>query len=89
MRALQRRLRRIEALVVDGSGLRPKSPEWVDHWMSRLSRILAGEEPGAPGCIPLDVWDAIDVDGATGSQNLAQMACVGHDGGAEIASDNA
>ena len=59
MSRLQTRLRKLETQFTDGSGLRPRSPEWLDYWERRLNRILSGEEPGEPGCIPLEVWDGI------------------------------
>jgi hypothetical protein len=86
---LQSRLRKLEAKLGDGSGLRPHSQPWLDHWGRLLQRIFSGDEPSEPGCIPLDVWDAIDADGATGAQNLAQMASLHRPRGAHIATDNA
>jgi len=78
---IQSRLRRLETRLSDGSGLRPRSPEWLEHWARRLNAILRGEEAGLPGCIPLDVWDAIGTaDAAEGvpesARCLAQMAAV-------------
>jgi len=84
--AIERRLQKLEALLSDGSGLRPDSPEWLDYWAQRVSRILTGEESGEPGCIPLEVWDAIgnpdqrehnEQDVGSGPHDLAQMAAVG------------
>jgi hypothetical protein len=86
---LQTRLRKLEAKLTDGSGFRPQSPEWRDHWVRRLQRIFSGEEAGEPGCIPLDVWDAMDADGATGLLNPAQMATLCSPTRPEIATDNA
>ena len=68
------RLRRLETRLSDGSGLRPRSPEWLEHWARRLNAILCGEDPGSPGCIPLEVWDAIgDADGVQASEELAAV----------------
>jgi len=57
---LRRRLQKLEARLGDGTGLRPHSSEWLEHWTLRLNKILSGEETGAPRCIPLEVWDAVD-----------------------------
>ena len=86
MVSLERRVRKLEAVLTDGSRLRPNSPEWSDYWARRVSRILAGEEAGEPGCIPLEVWDAVgnpdrgerdEQDVGSGAHDLAQMASVG------------
>jgi len=59
----------------------------MDYWERRVSRILNGEQKGQPGCIPLEVWDAIgDTDVA---QDAAQVAAVGAGVSPEMASDNA
>ncbi len=84
--ALERRVKKLEALLTDGGGLKPHSPEWRAHWEQRLTRILSGEEPGEPGCIPLEVWDAVgnpsrgeheQQDVGSVAHDLAQMAAVG------------
>jgi hypothetical protein len=86
---LERRVQKLEALLSDGSGLRPDSPEWLDYWARKASRILTGEEPGQPGCIPLEVWDVVgnpdrgerdEQDVGSGAHDLAQMAPVGTPG---------
>ena len=59
MSNILRRLQKLEALLTDGSGLKPNTPEWRDYWEQKLKRIASGEEPGGPGCIPLQVWDAL------------------------------
>jgi hypothetical protein len=56
---LARRVQRLEAKLTDGTGLRPHSPEWKARWEAKLSRIVSGEDPGEPGAISLEVWDAI------------------------------
>ena len=86
MLRLVRRVQRLEVQLTDGSGLKAHSPEWQAHWKQRLTRILSGEEPGEPGCIPLEVWDAVgnpdrgerdEQDVGSGAHDLARMASVG------------
>ena len=86
MLRLVRRVQRLEVQLTDGSGLKAHSPEWQAHWEQRLTRILSGEEPGEPGCIPLEVWDAVgnpdrgerdEQDVGSGAHDLARMASVG------------
>jgi hypothetical protein len=88
---LRGRLRRLETRLTDVNGLRPQSPEWWEHWARRLQSIFSGEEPGEPGCIPLDVWDAIEAadqnQTSSGTQNLAHMTTVGRHLGAEVTTD--
>ena len=79
MARFERRLRKLEAQLIDRSGLVPHTQQWLDYWFSKLERLAAGEEPGEPGCIPLEAWDAIFA--ISRSTEL-------DDGGAEIASDN-
>ena len=55
----QRRLRNLEARLMDCSGLVPHTEAWWDYWMFRVDRLITGEEPGEPGYIPLEVCDAI------------------------------
>ena len=59
MTGLERRVKNLEALLTDPSGLKAHSPEWQAHWEQRLTSILSGGEPSEPGCIPLEVWDAL------------------------------
>jgi hypothetical protein len=59
MTNLRRRLRKLEGQLTDGSGLVPHSQTWLHHWEQRSYRMLTGEEPGTPGCIPLEVLDAV------------------------------
>ena len=97
MLRLVRRVQRLEVQLTDGSGLKAHSPEWQAHWEQRLTRILSGEEPGEPGCIPLEVWDAVANPGR-GEHDLQDVGCVAHDlaqmaavgtAGGGAASDNA
>jgi hypothetical protein len=43
MTRLQRRLRNLEAVMTDRSGLVPLSPAWIAHWTHTTDRILLGE----------------------------------------------
>jgi len=85
---LQSRLRKLEAQIIDGSGFRPHSLEWLDYWARRVTGILIGETAGAPGCIPLEVWDALGAAPSTGSRDLAEIATVATPGNSGIATDN-
>ena len=85
---LRRRLQKLEARLGDGTGLRPHSSEWLEHWTLRLNKILSGEETGAPRCIPLEVWDALGAAPSTGSRDLAEIATVATPGNSGIATDN-
>ena len=58
MSNLQRRLKKLEALLTDDAGLVPHSPRWLAYWTERIDRLLNGEEEGT-GRIPLEVVDAI------------------------------
>jgi hypothetical protein len=59
MTNLRRRLRKVEAQLTDSCGLVPYSQKWLHHWEQRIYRMLTGEEPGTPGCIPLEAYDAV------------------------------
>ena len=74
---LRRRLQKLEARLGDGSGLRPHSSEWLEHWTLRLNKILSSEETGAPRCIPLEVWDAVDAAPGEPTQDPPQKTIVG------------
>ena len=58
MTNLQRRLRKLEANIVDSHGLIPNTPEWLGFWTEKLDRLDAGEEVDLTG-ITLAVTDAI------------------------------
>ena len=59
MPRFERRLQKLEAQLTDRSGLVPHTKAWMDYWLPRVDRIISGEDPGEPGCIPLAVFDAI------------------------------
>jgi hypothetical protein len=46
---LQRRLRRLEAGILDSHGLIPNTPEWLDFWSENLDRLVAGEDVDLSG----------------------------------------
>jgi len=59
MSNLNRRLKKLEALMTDDAGLMPDSPRWMAYWTERVGKILAGDVD-VKGClIPLEVVDAI------------------------------
>jgi hypothetical protein len=37
-----RRLRKLEAQLMDDTGLVPRSPEWYNHWLERIRRYMDG-----------------------------------------------
>jgi hypothetical protein len=89
MSNLLRRLQKLEARSTDRSGFPPQSNGWFAYWLSRLNRILSGEEPGPLGCIPLEVWDAIGVPDRddhgqqvirSGVHDLPELAAVANTG---------
>jgi hypothetical protein len=59
MTNLQRRLRKLEAQLTDSCGLVPHSQKWLEYWEQRIYRMFTGEEPGTPGSIPLEAFDAV------------------------------
>jgi hypothetical protein len=59
MSNLHRRLQKLEARLTDSSGLVSNSQAWRDYWFPKVERILSGQEPSTPGCIPLEVAHAI------------------------------
>ena len=59
MSNLQRRLKKLEALLTDDAGLVPGSEQWLAYWTERADRILSRDDE-VKGClIPLEVLDAI------------------------------
>ena len=55
MSNLQRRLKKLETVMTDDSGLVPGSPRWLAHWTERLSKFIAGEDDLKDDKIPLEV----------------------------------
>jgi hypothetical protein len=58
MSNLNRRLKKLEELMTDDSGLVPGSARWMAYWTERVDKILAGDDE-VKGQIPLEVFDAI------------------------------
>lgn len=59
MSNLNRRLKKLEALLTDDAGLMPNSPRWMAYGTERADKILQGDDE-VRGCqIPLDLVDAI------------------------------
>jgi hypothetical protein len=58
MSRLLTRLRKLEAQLTDRSGLVPHTQPWWDYWLPVFDSVMSGER-SEPGCIPLEVWDAI------------------------------
>ena len=55
MSNLQRRLKKLEALMTDEAGLVPHSPQWLAYWTERLHKFIAREYDLKDGKIPLEV----------------------------------
>jgi DNA replication protein DnaC len=56
---LQRRLRKLEVLIIDDAGLVPHSPKWLAYWTEQVDKLFAGEALGPGVRIPLGAWDAV------------------------------
>ena len=80
MTNLQRRLRKLEASIVDSHGLIPNTPQWLDFWSEKLDRLDAGEDVDLRG-ITLAVSDAIieaaDLADAANGQQLQRRSSKG------------
>ncbi len=59
MSNLRRRLEKLQARLTDSTGLVPHSKEWSEYWEERIDRLISGADPGEPGCIPIEVLDAV------------------------------
>jgi hypothetical protein len=55
----ERRLRKLEALWTDCSGLVPYTAAWRDYWMAMVEKLIAGDQLDEP--IPLEFVDALIV----------------------------
>ena len=55
MSNLHRRLKKLEALVTDDTGLVPDSPRWWAYWTERLEKFIARDEDAKHYKIPLAV----------------------------------
>ena len=58
MSNLLTRLRKLEAKLTDRSGLVPRTKRWLDYWLPKVDSVIRGEL-SEPGCIPLEVIDAV------------------------------
>jgi hypothetical protein len=47
MKALRRRLGKLEASLLDESRLRPESQAWKNYWGREIDRYYAGEREGS------------------------------------------
>ena len=54
-----RRINKLEARLTDPSGFAPNSLQWLSYWTDRVSAIFGEPDCGTPGCIPLQVVDAL------------------------------
>jgi len=52
MSNLRRRIRNLEAQLIEEDGLIPNTPKWLAHWADWFNRRIRGEDP--PGRIPID-----------------------------------
>ena len=43
---LRRRLRKLEAHLLDSSGLVPESPEWIAYWMRKIEKLGTADDTG-------------------------------------------
>jgi len=59
MSNLNRRLRKLEAMMTDDAGLVPGSQQWLAYWTERTDQILRGDHEVRGFRIPLEVVDAI------------------------------
>jgi hypothetical protein len=70
MMRFERRLRKLEAVLTDCSGLVPYTTAWRDYWTMRINQLCAGEKPDV--LIPFEVFDAFvrlaDADNSGGDQ---------------------
>jgi hypothetical protein len=58
MTRLKRRLRDLEAQVIDRHGLVPHTEPWLRYWTEKICHLMDDSVPHAPGSIPLEAWDA-------------------------------
>ena len=55
MSNLQRRLKKLETLETDGTGLVPGSPRWWAYWTERLDKFIARDDAVKDCKFPLEV----------------------------------
>jgi hypothetical protein len=59
--SLRRRLQRIESQLADNGRFNSRTHVWFENWEQKAIKILNEQERG---CIPIEFWDAVDVDAA-------------------------
>ncbi len=59
MSCLEGRLRKLEAQLIDRSGLVPHTKLWWEYWTARVETLLAGKKLDKPELIPLEFIDAL------------------------------
>ena len=60
MRHVERRLRKLEANLTDGSGLAPNSLEWLQYWDRKIYAFMKDPEHRWPRMLfPLDAFEAV------------------------------
>lgn len=79
MSNLLRRLRKLEAQLIDHSGLIPHTEPWRDYWSPKIESLITGEVIDRK--IPLEVVDALvhgaEADGHGERAGLYQSAWTG------------
>jgi hypothetical protein len=56
MANFSRRLRKLEAQILDNSGLVPHSRKWLDYWERRFDRFRAGEHSVDLSGMPIELF---------------------------------
>jgi len=74
---IQRRLKKLEALVTDTTGLVPHSPAWVAYWSERFDKLDSDQDPGLRCIFPLAFIDHIF---AESPQNVDPVATAAETG---------
>jgi hypothetical protein len=59
MKALVRRLRKLEVRSTDTNGLVPHSKEWLAYWSRRIEKTIKGEVDDDPVPFTLEAFDAV------------------------------
>jgi hypothetical protein len=59
MKDLARRLRKLEAVQFDATGLVPHSEAWFAYWTDLLGRNMSGEHIEFRGRFPIEVIDRL------------------------------
>ena len=62
MNNLRRRLKNLDALLSDDTGLVRHSPGWLAYWTERIDELVAGRNMGSRCKIPLEAIDALIAD---------------------------